>query len=132
MRAVTSEVISRFGDEIKRSGSTLSLDAAAEVRGRWDRSRLDQVVKNIISNALKYGRGKPIEVSVGTRGERARLVVRDRGRNNSVLKDSFWDTRSGPNHPQWKILSDWLDKEYPDHRDPLRYWDDCEDNRRGV
>jgi hypothetical protein len=64
--------------------------------------------------------------------DHCRIVVRDRGRNNGVLKDSFWDTRSGPNHPQWKILSDWLDKEYPDHRDPLRYWEDCEDNRRGV
>lgn len=59
--------------------------------------------------------------------DHCRIVVRDRYRN-SILKDSFWDTRSGPNHPQWKILSDWLDKEYPDHRDPLRYWEDCEDN----
>lgn len=57
--------------------------------------------------------------------DHCRIVVRDRGRQNAVLKDSFWDTRSGPNHPQWKILSDWLDRQYPDHRDPLRYWEDC-------
>ncbi|MGH8779242.1 hypothetical protein [Paraburkholderia sp.] len=60
--------------------------------------------------------------------DHCRIVVRDRDRNNSVLKESFWDTRSGPNHPQWKILSDWLDTEYPDHRDPLKYWEDCEAN----
>lgn len=60
--------------------------------------------------------------------ERCRIVVRDRDRGNSTLKESFWDTRSGPNHPQWKILSDWLDAQYPDHRDPLKYWQDCEDN----
>lgn len=64
--------------------------------------------------------------------DHCRIVVRDRGRANAVLKDSFWDTRSGPNHPQWKILSDWLDSQYPDHRDPLRYWDDCEANRRDA
>ena len=58
--------------------------------------------------------------------DHCRIVVRDRGRNNAVLKDSFWDTRSGPNHPQWKMLASWLDRQYPDHRDPLRYWDDCE------
>lgn len=64
--------------------------------------------------------------------DHCRIVVRDRGSNNAVLKDSFWDTRSGPNHPQWKLLSDWLDKQYPDHRDPLRYWADCEANRRDA
>jgi hypothetical protein len=64
--------------------------------------------------------------------DHCRIVVRDRGRNNAVLKESFWDTRSGPNHPQWKILSDWLDAQYADHCDPLRYWDDCEENRRAV
>lgn len=64
--------------------------------------------------------------------DHCRIVVRDRGRNNAILKDSFWDTRSGPNHPQWKILSDWLEKQYPDHLDPLRYWEDCEANIRDV
>nr|WKF56513.1 hypothetical protein HUO10_000971 [Paraburkholderia busanensis] len=62
--------------------------------------------------------------------DHCRIVVRDRARKNAVLKDSFWDTRSGPSHPQWKVLSDWLDAQYPAHRDPLRYWDDCEDNLR--
>jgi hypothetical protein len=64
--------------------------------------------------------------------DRCRIVIRDRDSNNGVLKDSFWDTRSGPNHPQWKFLSEWLDKEYPLHRDPLRYWEDCEDNLDGA
>jgi hypothetical protein len=57
--------------------------------------------------------------------DHCRIVVRDRASKNAVLKDSFWDTRSGPNHPQWKFVSDWLDKKFPDHRDPLRYWEDC-------
>ena len=33
------------------------------VVGRWDTSRLDQVVTNLVSNAIKYGDGKPIDVS---------------------------------------------------------------------
>jgi len=57
--------------------------------------------------------------------DHCRIVVRDRASKNAVLKDSFWDTRSGPNHPQWKPVCDWLDKKFPDHRDPLRYWEDC-------
>ena len=47
--------------------------------GRWDRMRIDQIVSNLLSNALKYGENKPIEISVGRDADRARLVVRDHG-----------------------------------------------------
>ena len=40
------------------------LDAPHPVQGTWDAARVDQVVTNLISNALKYGAGRPIEVSV--------------------------------------------------------------------
>jgi len=36
-------------------------------------------VVNLVSNALKYGAGKPIEISAGVVDGRARLVVRDHG-----------------------------------------------------
>lgn len=49
-----------------------------EVRGHWDRSRLEQVITNLMSNALKYGEGKPVEVSLVADGE-AVLTVRDHG-----------------------------------------------------
>ena len=45
-----------------------------------DRLRLDQALTNLISNALKYGRGRPVELSieaVGTR--RVRIKVQDQG-----------------------------------------------------
>jgi signal transduction histidine kinase len=47
--------------------------------GRWDRMRIDQIVSNLLSNALKYGDNNPIEISVGREADRARLVVRDHG-----------------------------------------------------
>ena len=47
--------------------------------GRWDRSRVDQVLTNLVSNALKYGRGKPVVVRVGQSGDRAVLAVADQG-----------------------------------------------------
>src|SRR5262249_15142027 len=51
------------------------------VGGRWDRLRLEQVVLNLLSNAMKYGAGEPIDIDItlepGT--GRARLTVRDHG-----------------------------------------------------
>ena len=73
------EVAGRFEDELSRAGSTLQLDVPGPVVGRWDRLRLDQVVTNLVANAVKYGPGKPIEVRVRTDGDRVDLAVRDHG-----------------------------------------------------
>ena len=47
--------------------------------GFWDRLRLEQVLSNLLTNALKFGAGAPIEVVVSTRGETARMTVTDNG-----------------------------------------------------
>ena len=49
------------------------------VVGEWDRSRLDQVVTNLLANAAKFGAGKPIEFVVGTRNGRAFFELTDHG-----------------------------------------------------
>src|SRR6185295_11049295 len=47
--------------------------------GLWDPVRLDQVIENLLSNALKFGAGKPIEVAIGQRDGSAFLAVKDLG-----------------------------------------------------
>jgi len=51
----------------------------AHVAGSWDRVRIETVVSNLISNAVKFGEQRPIEIAVSAEGDRARLVVADRG-----------------------------------------------------
>lgn len=58
----------------------------------------------------------------------SRVVVRDYDRGGAVLESSYYASQSGPSHPEWNRLKAWLDKEFPLHRDPLRYWEDCEEN----
>lgn len=58
------------------------------------------------------------------------LLVRDRANSQILERSSVWSARTGTNHPDWTKLAAWLDLRYPDHRDPLRYWEDCEENRR--
>ncbi|HEX7943008.1 MAG TPA: HAMP domain-containing sensor histidine kinase, partial [Gemmatimonadaceae bacterium] len=76
---VVREVVTRLEPDIERSGATVSIEAAHPVIGRWDRLRLDQVVTNLLVNALKFGLGRPIEVSVTAADGWATLVVSDRG-----------------------------------------------------
>jgi PAS domain S-box-containing protein len=77
--ALVEEVVERHGDDARRHGSAISLFRSGDLRGFWDRGRLDQVVTNLLGNAVKYGRGAPIEVSVRGEGGRVKLSVRDRG-----------------------------------------------------
>jgi signal transduction histidine kinase len=77
---VTRDAVARAADDIARHGSEVSLDAAGSVVGDWDRQRLDQVVTNLLSNALHYGRGGPIRVTVEqARDHVGRLSIEDRG-----------------------------------------------------
>src|ERR1700744_1112806 len=56
------------------------------------------------------------------------LLVRDRGNGQILERSSTWSAQTGTNHPDWTRLSAWLNLRYPQHHDPLRYWEDCEEN----
>jgi PAS domain S-box-containing protein len=79
LAAVAREVVERHRGEAQLAGTDLAISVDGPVLGRWDRSRLDQVITNLLSNALKYGKGKPVAVEVGEAAGRARLAVRDHG-----------------------------------------------------
>jgi light-regulated signal transduction histidine kinase (bacteriophytochrome) len=72
---LTREVVERFGDQ----GAALRIDAAGDLLGHWDRFRLDQVLTNLLTNALKYGLGKPVDIVLRGEGGRVRCAVHDRG-----------------------------------------------------
>jgi PAS domain S-box-containing protein len=59
-----------------QSPVTLALDS---VRGNWDRVRLGQVATNLVSNAGKYGLGRPIRIAVEADDRVARLIIEDHG-----------------------------------------------------
>ncbi len=77
---VLDEVIEAFrgSGDLARSGSTIELSRAPVV-GRWDRVRVEQLVTNLLSNALKYGAGKPVRLRLSVEGAYAVLEVKDEG-----------------------------------------------------
>ncbi|HXI55175.1 MAG TPA: ATP-binding protein, partial [Polyangia bacterium] len=76
---VVREVAGRFSDELAAAGSALTIETAPSVVGKWDRLRMEQVVTNLVGNAIKYGGGRPIEVRLEGTSDQARLLVRDHG-----------------------------------------------------
>src|SRR5690606_31638139 len=73
------DVVARLEPDLTRAGCHVSLHIASEVVGKWDRSRIDRGVTNLLTNALKFGAGRPIEIEVAAEQGSARLSVRDHG-----------------------------------------------------
>jgi PAS domain S-box-containing protein len=77
--ALTIEVCARFRSEVDALGATLHVHGARELFGEWDRLRMEQVITHLVSNAVRYGRRRPIDVLVDRQRSRARIEVRDEG-----------------------------------------------------
>lgn len=76
---LTREVLERFAEDFQLARCPVSLEAPEAVVGEWDRDRLVMVLSSLFSNALKYGLGRPVELSIRAEDGEARLSVRDRG-----------------------------------------------------
>ena len=79
LAAVVAEVASGFERELSAGHCELHLSLGAPLVGRWDRTALDQIVSNLVSNAIRYGAGAAIDVVLEATDEQAMLSVTDRG-----------------------------------------------------
>jgi signal transduction histidine kinase len=73
------EVLERLSDPLKRARCPVELRVVGRVVGRWDRTRMEQVIVSLLGNAMKFGAGKPLEVRVLAQGGHAWLSVKDHG-----------------------------------------------------
>jgi signal transduction histidine kinase len=73
------EVIDSHADEAERAGNVLTLKAPDQLVGRWDRNRNDQVLSNLLVNALKYAPGKPVLLKIDGHDDQVMIEVSDQG-----------------------------------------------------
>jgi signal transduction histidine kinase len=79
LAALVREVAEHFEFDLAQAGCRLVIAGPRTVLGSWDARRLEHVVTNLLANAIKFGAGRPIELTVGDAGEVAELEVRDHG-----------------------------------------------------
>lgn len=75
---LTQQVVSEVSGAVYQPPEVRYLGVKALV-GQWDRHRVDQIVRNLVTNALRFGAAQPIEIVFDKLDDRAVLVIRDRG-----------------------------------------------------
>lgn len=78
LRYLIEDVVERLQPQIDAAGSRIELDVGA-VSGEFDPFRLDQVLVNLLTNALKYAPGTKIQIHASAAENTAILVVKDEG-----------------------------------------------------
>jgi PAS domain S-box-containing protein len=72
-------VVDRLAPMAEQARCPIQVDNRSAPIGSWDPGRVEQVITNLLSNAFKFGAGKPVDVIVAGDGATASIVVRDRG-----------------------------------------------------
>ncbi len=76
---IVRHVVEEATPQAEQAGSKLTMSLPERLVGLCDELALQQVVENLVSNAIKYGGGEPIGVSLEVARERVHLIVRDHG-----------------------------------------------------
>lgn len=100
------DLADEFTDELQQlrvahPGRAIELDVNGDVRGLWDANRLDQVLGNLVSNAVKYGDpDAPVQVVLTGLQSEVFLAVKNRGSaiESPYLAQIFDPLTRGPEH----------------------------------
>jgi signal transduction histidine kinase len=79
LATITRGVVDSLIDPALAAGCQLLLDAPETLPLVCDEFRVEQVITNLLTNALRYGAGKPVTVRVEASGQDALVVVKDGG-----------------------------------------------------
>lgn len=79
LNEVIQEVVASYGHQLKNSLEKVELSLAEDLEIKGDKIRIEQVLINLLTNAVKYAPGKAVKVSTYKKGNVARIVVTDQG-----------------------------------------------------
>jgi PAS domain S-box-containing protein len=79
MDALAEDVVERLREPATRTGTSVRIRGESSTTGNWDRLRLDQVLTNLISNAITHGGRTPVEVVLSHEAGKCIVEVCDRG-----------------------------------------------------
>ncbi|WP_408096496.1 ATP-binding protein [Peredibacter sp. HCB2-198] len=79
LRELITEVLEDLKGTLQHSGSTLDLNFEGPCIGHWERKKIEKLFHNLISNAIKFGNNRPIEIFATSKKEGIKIEIRDHG-----------------------------------------------------
>jgi len=79
LRALTQRLVQELEPRSTAAGLTLELEPGEETKVEADRARIEQVLANLLDNALKYTERGGVAVALGAEADRVWCEVRDSG-----------------------------------------------------
>lgn len=76
---VVADILEEFSERIQREGYELAYTKQEPIIGQWDKIRIQQAISNLVSNAVKYGNRKPIELATRKEDNMALIIITDHG-----------------------------------------------------
>jgi two-component system, OmpR family, sensor kinase len=111
---VVRELVESYAPEAAFNRSELHATIPDNLRGFWDRLALEQIVSNLISNAIKFGAGSSIDVTLENKQDGSvSFQVRDRGigiamQDQERIFGRFERLEKQPGHPAGAGVGLWL------------------------
>jgi PAS domain S-box-containing protein len=88
LTTAVQEVVERFREHAARAHSAVTVRSPGPLQGSWDRLRIEQVVTNILVNALKYAAGTPVDIVLGGNEQEVMIRIADGGPG---IPESEWE-----------------------------------------
>lgn len=84
LREILKETINTVS--IGSTNGRIQLAADYPIIGYWDKVRVEQIFRNLIENAIKYGEHKPITITLFSEKDIAKVLFQDQGKG--ISKDN--------------------------------------------
>jgi len=84
LSSLVERAVGQLSGQAAAAGCSIVVHAEQAISGCWDEFRIQQVVINLLTNALRYGKGKPVTISLAAVPDGARIEVRDQGKGIPV------------------------------------------------
>lgn len=81
MTELIQDILGKMKDQFIKAecGIPKFISSSQIIMGTWDKLRIEQIVVNLLTNAIRYAAGKPVEVKLGTIDESVQILVQDHG-----------------------------------------------------
>ena len=73
LAALVRDLTQEFEYQLEKAGCAVTIETPGPIIGYWDSLQLERVLCNLLDNAVKFGAGHPLEISVSAKGAEATL-----------------------------------------------------------